>query len=135
MCPRKEFGGMFVAILKILLFCWLLTYCISLNGKYGLEENRSDLQVRGSAKMGFEPKRSNLEARLPFPACQMCSEGNYHGPRRARLRTVRRQRSAPGRNLHRIPGLPWAADWPVSFLPAAQWPQVALSACLQPVNP
>lgn len=88
---------MFFAILKILLFCSLLTYCISLNKKCSLEENRSDLQVRGSAKMGFEPKHRHLEARLPFLECQMCSEGNYHRPRR---RSRSDGREAKVRNLH-----------------------------------
>jgi len=69
---------MFITVLKILLVCSLVMYCISSNKKYCLEENRSDLQVRGSAKNGiFEPKCSNLEARLPFLECQMCNEGNY----------------------------------------------------------
>lgn len=67
---------MFIAILKISLVCSQLTYYISLNKKYSLEENRSDFQVTGSAKMGFEPKHSKLEARLPFLEWQMCSEGD-----------------------------------------------------------
>lgn len=126
---------MFVAILKILLFCSLLTCCISLNKKYSLEENRSDLQVRGSAKMGFEPKHSNLEARLLFLECQMCSEGNYHRPRR---RSGSDGEQGKGQLLAGIfmwiPGLPRAADWHLSFLPAAQWSQVPVSACVLLVN-
>lgn len=69
-----------------------------------MEENRSDLQVRGSAKMGFEAKHSNLEAKLPFPEWQMCGEGNYHGPGWRGAGLASEQRSAPGR----IPALPRA---------------------------
>lgn len=77
----KKSNRMLVTILKTLLVYSLLMYCVSLNKKYCLGENRSDLQARGAAKMGGEPQYSNLEARLPFLECQMCSEGRYHHPR------------------------------------------------------
>lgn len=131
---RKKFDWMFVTV-KILPVCSLLTRCISLNKKYSLEENRSDLQVRGSAKMGFEPKCGNLEARLPFLACQMCGEGNYHHPRRRSDSGGERGRGQFMAGIFMpIPGPPRAADRRSSFSPVAQWLQIPVSACVPLVN-
>lgn len=131
----KKFDWMFVTVLKILWVCSLLTYCISLNKKHSLVENRSDLQVRGFAKIGFEPKCSNLEARLPFLECQMCNESNYHHPS---WRSDSDSEQGKGQFMAwifmLIPGPPQAADRQFSFLPVAQWLQIPVSACVPLVN-
>lgn len=131
----KRFEWIFITILKMLSVCSLLAYCISLNKKYSLGENRSDLRVRGSAKMGFEPKCSNLEAKLPFLECQTWNEADYHN-----LHCLFDSDGDGGKGqltawiFILIPGPPPSADRHFSFLPVAQRLQIPVSDCVLLVN-